>query len=242
MPSNRELLSEIVSDFDTLYHAYEQAGLLSEDASSETASKLLGSGDDIYRFKREFLLADALIRNRVGRLVHGDNRLRHLAIFGGNNVGKSTVLNILAAEKVTSTSPEGGHTRHAHAFFTPSIQGGSHRLFSENPYAFRRFHSVPTGALDRNRFDQYGEGELSSRVLPCEVVLWDMPDCDATESRKYMNSVVEAASLADVLVYVTSLERYAVEHIVEWIFLLHDAGIDFVQCLNKTKRNWPSRK
>jgi hypothetical protein len=109
MTSNRHLLSKIVGDFDTLYRAYELAGLLAEDASSEAASKLLGSGDDIYRFKREFLLAEALIRNRVGRLVYGDNRLRHLAVFGGNNVGKSTVLNILAAEKVTSTSPEGGH-------------------------------------------------------------------------------------------------------------------------------------
>jgi ribosome biogenesis GTPase A len=44
-----------------------------------------------------------------------------LAVFGGNNVGKSTVVNILAAEKVTSTSPEGGHTRHAQAFFAPSL-------------------------------------------------------------------------------------------------------------------------
>ena len=89
---------------------------LAEETHTETAQKLLGSGDDVYRFKRAFLLAEALIRNRVGRLVHGSGGLRHLAVFGGNNVGKSTVVNILAAEKVASTSLEGGHTRHAQAF------------------------------------------------------------------------------------------------------------------------------
>jgi hypothetical protein len=35
---------------------------------------------------------------------------------------------------------------------------------------------------------------------------------------------------------VTSVERYAVAHLIEWIFLLHEAGIDFVECLNKTRR------
>jgi hypothetical protein len=35
---------------------------------------------------------------------------------------------------------------------------------------------------------------------------------------------------------VTSVERYAVAHLLEWVFLLHDAGIDVVECLNKTRR------
>src|SRR5215475_6731860 len=100
----QELLSQVVSDFDVLYRAYARAGLLAEEAHTETAQKLLGSGDDVYRFKRVFLLAEALIRNRVGRLVYGSDDLRHLAVFGGNNVGKRTVVNILAAEKVASTS------------------------------------------------------------------------------------------------------------------------------------------
>ena len=51
-----------------------------------------------------------------------------------------------------------------------------------------------------------------------------------------MYAVVEAVTVADALVYVTSVERYAVAHLIEWLFLLHDAGIDFVECLNKTRR------
>jgi hypothetical protein len=229
------LLSQVVSDFNVLYRAYARAGLLAEETHTETAQKLLGSGDDVYRFKRAFLLAEALIRNRVGRLVYGSGGLRHLAVFGGNNVGKSTVVNILAAEQVASTSLEGGHTRHAQAFCGDAVHEGGRRLFGDNPYAFYRFTPATVGALDRQRFEQYGRGRRSTDVLPPDMVLWDMPDCDATESHKYMYAMVEAVTVADVLVYVTSVERYAVAHLIEWIFLLHDAGIDFVECLNKTR-------
>jgi hypothetical protein len=149
MATNQELLARVVSDFDVLYRAYERAGLLAEDSNTETVKKLLGSGDDVYRFKREFLLAEALIRNRVGRLVHEDSGLRHLAVFGGNNVGKSTVINILAAEKLASTSPEGGHTRHAQALLAPSVQGGVRQLFGNNASPFCRFNLGPTGGKPR---------------------------------------------------------------------------------------------
>ena len=235
----QELLAQVVGAFDVVYHAYARAGLLAADAPTETARKLLGSGDDVYRFARAFLLAEALVRNRVGRLVHGGGGLRHLAVFGGNNVGKSAVVNILAAEQLASTSLEGGHTRHVYAFCAPSVPADERRLFGHNPYAFCRFTRVAIDALDRHQFEQYGVGQRSSDVLPPDIVLWDMPDCDATESRKYMHAVVEAVTVADALVYVTSVERYAVAHLIEWVFLLHDAGIDIVECLNKTRRHEP---
>lgn len=236
MPTTQELLSEIINDFDAVYRAYERAGLLAGEAHTEAAKKLLGGGDDLYRFKREFLLVEALIRIRVGQLVYGGAELRHVAVFGGNNVGKSTVVNILAGEEVASTSPHGGHTQHAQAFFSLSAQNGKRRLFGDNPYAFHRFHPAPVAALGRTHFDQYGEGRRSSSVLPEHIVLWDMPDCDSTESRQYLSAVVEAVALADVIVYVTSVEKYAVSHMVEWVFLLHEAGIVLLECLNKTRQ------
>jgi hypothetical protein len=239
--TNQQVLAQLVSDFDVLYRAYARAGLLAAAAQTATAQLLLGSGDDVYRFTRAFLLAEALLRNRVGRLVHGGSGVRHLAVFGGNNVGKSTVVNILAAEQVASTSPEGAHTRHAQAFCASAVPGERRQLFGENPYAFGRFTPTAVGALDRARLDQYGIGKRSSHALPPAVVLWDMPDCDATGSRTYMDAVVEAVTVADAVVYVTSIERYAVAHLLEWVFLLHDAGIDVVECLNKTRRREQER-
>jgi hypothetical protein len=236
MTTTQELLSSIVDDFEVLYQAYKKAGLLAEGADTEAAKKMLGDGDGVYRFKRQFLLADALIRNRLGRQVHAGGPLRHVAVFGGNNVGKSTVANILAAEKLASTSLEGGHTRHAQAFMAPSETSGGNALWGNNPHCFFRFRAVKIASLDSQRLDQFGEGCRTSRALPAGIVLWDMPDCDATASRSYMEAVVEAVAMADLVVYVTSVERYAVEHLVEWVFRLHEAGVEFVECLNRTRR------
>src|SRR5262249_11133942 len=97
MASAKSLLARIVDDLDALYAAYGKGGLTAVDDASPMAAKLLGSGEDVYRFRRDFMLVDALIRNRVGRALAGGPTPRHVVAFGGNNVGKSTVINIILA-------------------------------------------------------------------------------------------------------------------------------------------------
>ncbi|HYZ24414.1 MAG TPA: GTPase domain-containing protein, partial [Rhodopila sp.] len=172
----------------------------------------------------------ALLRNRVARLVLRRTGPSHLVVFGGNNVGKSTVVNVLAAAQIADTSPEGGHTRHAHAFNDPDM------LLAWNPHAFSGFRRVPAEALATSGFDCYAVSPLASGVLPDDVALWDSPDCDSVGSARYLASVVEAASIADLVVYVTSVEKYAVNDLVEWLFDLSGAGIRVLGCLNKTPR------
>src|ERR1700739_2755554 len=108
MARPQKLLADIVADFATLRAAYEKVGLLKDVVPGSSAWKLVGGGQDIDRFRREFLLLDRLVRNRVARLVVDGGAVRHVAVFGGNNVGKSTVVNILAKGVVASVSPEGG--------------------------------------------------------------------------------------------------------------------------------------
>lgn len=231
MSAVSDTLAKIVSDFDQLYDCYSKGGLIGENAGGDMAEKLVGK--DIARFRREFLLVDALVRNRFGRVLGRDGGLRHMVVFGGNNVGKSTIVNIMAAEPVSSVSPEGGHTRHAQAF----VQGGEDvraTLFRDNPYAFRRFTRHAHDGLARAPFDQYGVTPLTSKVLPPQVVLWDTPDCDAVGSERYLAAVIEAVAAADVLIYVTTSQKYSVDHLVEWFLLLHSAGIDVLECLNRT--------
>lgn len=225
------LLADLAADFAALRAAYGRAGLLEEAAPGSSAWKLLGGGEDSGRFRREFLLLDALVRNRVARLLLDCGRLRHVAVFGGNNVGKSTVVNILARSAIAGVSPEGGHTLHPQVFAR-----GPERLFGENPYAFQALDAVEAGAASDARFDCYIVSRLDSGAIPPDVALWDTPDCDAVGSGRYLAAVVETVAVADVLLYVTSIEKYAVAHLVEWVFQLHDAGITVIECLNKTAR------
>src|SRR5690348_6717744 len=99
------ILESIVADFAALRAAYEKAGLL-RGCPNLPAEKLLGNGGHIDHFRREFLLLDAVLRHRVARLVLDRGCLRHIVVFGGNNVGKSTVVNILAESAIASVSPE----------------------------------------------------------------------------------------------------------------------------------------
>jgi hypothetical protein len=229
-----ESLPQLATDLETLYRAYETAGLFAEKAESDIARKLLGGSEDAYRFKRDFLLVDALLRNRLGRLVSGGS-LSHIAVFGGNNVGKSTTVNILAGGKVAAASPEGGYTRNAHGFSLRPPRREA--MLGSNPYAFTRFQPISPDQFRADpKVDHYVLVQLESWALPQDVGLWDVPDCDSTESRGYLPAVLEAVAVADVVVYVTSGERYAVANLLEWVFLLNDAGIELVECLNRTRR------
>ena len=231
MQAAQHILTEILVDFAILREAYQRAQLLSESAVGSTAWKLIGGAEELGRFQRTFLLLDALVRHRVvGATLPGDP-LRHVAVFGGNNVGKSSVINILAKEQVAGVSPEGGHTRHAQAFVPAGTE-----LFADNPFAFKSFSATTSELPQEDRFDQYRVSQLEPQALPRDIVLWDTPDCDAVGSARYVGAVVEAVAACDLLVYVTTVEKYAVEHLVEWLLHLHDAGIPIVECLNKTPK------
>lgn len=235
MPNSCLMLGYAIADFDRLHAAYHKGTLISDGPGSDLARQLVGEGKDLFRFRRLFLLLDALLRNRVARLMAGDDGLRHVVVFGGNNVGKSTIINILAGERVASVSPEGGHTRHAEAF----VQGDAKdraALFPGNPHAFRRLRPHAREGLAQAPLDAFGINRLAGDNMPANVVLWDTPDCDAVGSESYLLSVIEAAAAADVLVYVTSGEKYSVEHLVEWFLLLHSTGIDTLECLNRTAK------
>jgi len=226
----RVLLAGILSDFASLREAYAKAGILGETSAGSAHWRLPGS-KEVARFQRNFLLLDSIIRHRVTRLAEAGDEYCHVAVFGGNNVGKSTVINILAKAPVASASPEGGHTRHAQAFVADKAE-----LFRNSAFAFKPLSTSLDDEAAEDMAGGYKVSRLTSASLPADLVLWDTPDCDAVGSSRYLASAVEAVALADLVVYVTSVEKYAVEHIVDWVFQLHDAGLAIVECLNKTRR------
>jgi hypothetical protein len=225
------LFRSIVDDLNTLHRAYENAGLLNDAGPGSLAWTLLGGAAKADQFRRDALMVDALVRNRVARLALHRSGPRHIVVFGGNNVGKSTVINILAAGAIASTSPEGGHTRHAQAFSATPLA-----LFPCNPFAFLRFRQVAPDQLPASGFDCYSVVARPGGALPDDVVLWDAPDCDAVGSGQYAAAVVEAVTAADLVVFVTSVEKYTVADLVEWLFNLDEAGIPLLECLNKTPK------
>ncbi len=220
-------IESVIADVAVLRRSFASAGLL--DATPAAAAAALAGGTaGAAHLRRDLLLADALLRNRVApRPVPG--RPRHVVVFGGTKVGKSSVVNILAKAPLAATSPEGGFTRLAWAF----VAGRTDPL-ATRPLAFRDFARVPPEQAAGDRFDLFCVAPRTGSTLPNDMVLWDTPDCDSVGAERYLPALIEALSLADLVVYVTSIEKYSVAALVEWVFDLHAAGLDLVECLNKT--------
>ncbi len=216
-----------IADFAALRRAFAAAGWLAADPPPAMIAAA-GGPERAQRLRRDLLLADAFLRNRVARAPGGP---RHVVVFGGTKVGKSTVVNILAAAPLAAASPEGGFTRWPWAFAAAGIDPLAGR-----PRAFPGCARVTPDTAVPDRFDQFAVALRPGDALPRDVVLWDTPDCDSVGADRWLAGLIEALSLADLVVYVTSIEKYAVASLVEWAFELHAAGLALLQCLNKTPR------
>src|SRR5262249_12403263 len=103
------------------------------------------------------------------------------------------------------------------------------------------------GAL--RRLDQPGPSSLDQDVyqvrrvpadpmafdLLKDFVVWDCPDMTTWAASGYVTRPIEGASLADVIVYVASDERYNDEVPTQFLQLLLEAGKPVVVCLTKMR-------
>lgn len=181
-------------------------------------------------------LAASLLRNCVGPLLDGQaNRPLHVVVVGGAGAGKSTVSNMLSGAVAAEANPQAGFTRHPiaytgsagpiawthHAgFFGPltRLTEAAPSSLDQDVYQIRRL------APDPNSFD-----------LLKDFVVWDCPDMTTWAAQGYVPRLLEAAGLADVLVYVASDERYNDEVPTEFLRLLLETGKPVVCCLMKMR-------
>jgi hypothetical protein len=186
-------------------------------------------------------LAAGLVRNVVGPFLNGQSPAPlHIAVVGGAGAGKSTVVNFLTGSIVAEANPQAGYTRHptayianqspsawpAHAGFLGNLQRlaqpGPSNL-DEDVYQVRR---VSAGGAEGNGT---GFGPLG------DVVVWDCPDMTTWAASGYVPRLMEVASLADLIVYVASDERYNDEVPTQFLHLLVQAGKPVVCCLTKMR-------
>ena len=132
-----------------------------------------------------------------------------IAVLGPTQAGKSTLVNALCQREVTSVSPLAGHTRHARgaAFqLDPAVLA----WLDESLQPATR---VTGDALDQADLDQYSLAEISDQApqsLPnrSSAIIWDTPDFDSLTANAYRRAVLSIAGLADVVILITSRDKY----------------------------------
>jgi hypothetical protein len=183
-------------------------------------------------------LAAALVRNCVGPMLDDQPPAPiHVVVVGGAGAGKSTVANLLSGATAAEANPQAGFTRHpiaytstngplnwtGHAGFLGPLQPltqPSPSSLDEDVYQVRRIGADP-----------------SSFDLLKDFIVWDCPDMTTWAASGYLPRLMEAAALADILVYVASDERYNDEVPTQFLHLLAQTGKPVVVVLMKMKES-----
>jgi hypothetical protein len=181
-------------------------------------------------------LAAAVVRNVVGPYLDDQpSAPLHVVVVGGAGAGKSTVANMLAGAVVAESNPQAGFTRHpiAYTSATGPINWAAHLGFLG---PLTRLTQPSPSSLDEDVYQVRRVGtDPSSLDLLREFVVWDCPDMTTWAAESYIPRLVEAAGLADVVVYVASDERYNDEVPTQFLRMLLQTGKPVVCCLMKMR-------
>src|SRR5271166_4437658 len=182
-------------------------------------------------------LATALTRNCIGPLLDDQPSVPlHIAVVGGAGAGKSTVANLLSgASNAAEANPQAGFTRHPVAYTSANgpLSWTAHYNFLG---PLRRLEQAGPSSLDQDVYQvRRVPADPTSFDLLKDFIVWDCPDMTTWAASGYIPRLMEAAALADILVYVASDERYNDEAPTHFLHLLLQTGKPVVVVLLKMK-------
>jgi 50S ribosome-binding GTPase len=176
-------------------------------------------------------LGERLRRDLLPRL-NAEAPLLLAAIAGPNNVGKSTLFNALAGERLSPAHPEGGLTKQCLAVAHPDTASGAGLLALSHRYSVVAVPQGETPPVDTP--GPVGRLYLAQpRGLPPGLVLLDTPDMDSVVATNRERTEALLVTV-DVLVFVVSRHTYqnaalvafireAVAHGRPWLVLYNEA-------------------
>ncbi len=194
---------------------------------------------ELARQAGQLRLAAGLVRDVIGPFLDGQAAAPlHIAVVGGAGAGKSTIVNFLTGATVAEANPQAGYTRHPTAY----VSGGSQSAWPAHVGflgPLQRLDQPTPANLDEDVYQvrrvagQESNGAGFGPLGDC--VVWDCPDMTTWAATGYVPRLMEIASLADVIVYVASDERYNDEVPTQFLHLLIQAGKAVVVCLTKMR-------
>ena len=208
------------------------------------------SGDTIREPLVAFVLAQLRMRVRPALSPDWpDQDVVHIALMGGTNSGKSTLVNVClgraaAGMRITarySQCPEAYRPaaigeQWLHAF--PSRFAGYEYYQDKHPprhsdTALARGQYEPRfGVLDPADIPGIAETVYAPPATQ-QAVCWDAPDYSTEEARAYLQAVLDAVALADVVIVAVTDESYADDRGRMLYRLVRDTGVAIHVVANK---------
>lgn len=191
------------------------------------------SRDMQYRLNALRLADAALCKNQL--LSDQPDAVQHIGILGPTQAGKSTLVNWVTNNNAAGVSALAGYTVHAQGFVIGTDQTNTDRLQAAVNTVFHDFGQVASETLDHDQYNQYTLTMIpasdSQAIAP--AVLWDSPDFDSVESKGYRSAVLRVAAVSDVLILMTSKDKYADKTVWDMLDLVIPLGKPLIICINK---------
>ena len=182
----------------------------------------------------------SIARASLDKLSLSRTRPEHplqLAIIGPTQVGKSTLVNLLLQQPLAESHATAGFTVHCQGFH---VTTETHDLYSAQPHwasdFFNNVQITDQKSLDRSVSDEYSLAQVSiTNSIFNDTVVWDTPDFDSIESLDYRAPLLQLITLADLVVFIVSKEKYADRTVWTMLEMLAARDTPVLMVINKTQ-------
>jgi hypothetical protein len=168
-----------------------------------------------------------------------------VALFGGTNSGKSTVLNLLVGRAAAGMHATARFTQHPEAYHTAAL---GDRWLTGAPSRFADYHCYRDRHAPRQSDDDLAHHgyrpafaildldclETSVLAQPAAVaVFWDAPDFSTEAAQTYLSAVLDVVALADLVIMTMTDESYADDRAAALLRMVQDSGVPLHVVANK---------
>ena len=169
----------------------------------------------------------------------------HVALFGGTNSGKSTVLNLLVGRAAAGMHAIARFSQYPEAY-RPGLLGD--RWLTSAASRFRDYQCYRDGHPPRQSDDDLARhgyrpafaildlDHLGSPVLAqpaATAIFWDAPDFSTEEAQTYLSAVLDVVALADLVIMTVTDESYADDRGTALLRMVSDSGVTLYVVANK---------
>jgi hypothetical protein len=174
----------------------------------------------------------------------------HIALVGGTNSGKSTVVNVCLGSPAAGMHATARFSQHPEAY-RPTVLGDQWLTAYPSRFAgYGRFRDArPPRQPDREILSHGYRPALavfdstSGLTTPCALsgitaaVLWDTPDFSTDVAQAYLSAVLDVVALADVVMMTVTDESYADARGCALLSLISESGVQLYVVANKLTAN-----